>query len=78
MWKKILAISLVLVMVLSFSACAEELLSAQEISSGVIESLDDIRTYQFDMDMTIDMAGEVEGETIEGTITMDGSGTLDL
>ena len=78
MWKKILAISLVLVMVLSFSACAEELLSAQEISSGVIESLDDIRTYQFDIDMTMDMAGEVEGEAIEGTMTMDGSGTLDL
>ena len=68
MWKKILTMSLALVMVLSFAACAEEageeggLPSAQEIVDGVIQSLDDIRTYQFDMDMTMDMAGEGEGE----------------
>ena len=53
MWTKILTVSLVLVMVLSLAACAKEP-SAQEIVDGVIESLDDIRTYQFDMDMTMD------------------------
>ena len=43
MWKKILTMSLVLVIVLSFTACAEEteeeagLPSAQEIVDGVIE-----------------------------------------
>ena len=86
MWKKILTMSLALVMVLSFAACAEEageeggLPSAQEIVDGVIQSLDDIRTYQFDMDMTMDMAGEGEGEgeTFEMTMVMDGSGALDF
>ena len=84
MWKKILTVSLALVMVLSFAACAEEdgeeggLPSAQEIVDGVIESLDDIRTYKFDMDMTMDMAGEAEGEAFEAAMVMDGSGTLDL
>ena len=77
MWKKIVTISLALVMVLSLAACAEEP-SAQEIVDGVIESLDAIRTYQFDMDMTMDMAGEAEGEAFEGTMAMDSSGASDL
>jgi len=84
MWTKILTVSLALVMVLSLAACAKEaedevgLPSPQEIVDGVIESLDNIRTYQFDMDMTMDMAGEAEGEAFEASMIMDGSGTLDL
>jgi len=84
MWKKILTMSLVLVMVLSFTACAEEteeeveLPSAQEIVDGVIESLDEIRTYQFDMDMTGDIAGHGEEWEVEATMVMDFDGVLDL
>ncbi len=80
MGKKIAAMSLVLVMVLSFIACGEraELPSAQEIVDGVIESLDEIRTYQFDMDMTGGIAGEAEGEAVEATLVMDLDGVLDL
>ncbi len=77
MWKKILPMGLVLVVVFSFAACVGEP-SAQEIVDGVIESFDNIRTYQFDMDMTMDMVGEAEGEAFERTVTMDNSGTLDL
>ena len=77
MCKKILGMSLVLAIILSFGACAKEP-SAQEIVDGVIESFDNIRTYQFDMDMTQDQAGEAEGEAFEQTVTMDNSGTLDL
>ena len=84
MGKKILAMSLVLVMVLSFTTCGEEaeeevgLPTAQEIVDGVIESFDNVRTYQFDMNMTMDVAGEVEGEALEHTVTMVNSGALDL
>ena len=77
MWTKILTVSLALVMVLSLAACAKEP-SAQEIVNGVIESLDDIRTYQFDMDMTLDIAGEAEGEVFEGTMVIDSSGASDF
>ena len=77
MWKKIGALSLVLVMVLSFTACAG-LPSAQEIVDGVIESLDEIRTYQFDMDMTGGIAAEAEGEAYEATVVIDSNGVLDL
>jgi hypothetical protein len=77
MWKKILTISLVLAMVLSLVACVQ-LPPAQEIVDGVIESLQDTRTYQFDMDMTMDIVAEVEGETDEMTVVMSGSGALDL
>ena len=78
MWKKILMMSLVLVMALSLSACVAESPSAQEIVNGVIESLNDIETYQFDMDMTLDMAGQAEGETIEVTMVIHGSGAEDF
>jgi hypothetical protein len=81
MWKRILTVSLVLAIILSLVACVkeeEELASAQEIIDGVIESLDDIRTCQFDIDMTMHMAGEAEGEMFEGTMVTDSSGAFDL
>ena len=77
MWKKILPMPLVLVVVFSFAACVGGP-SAQEIIDGVTEALDDITSYQFDMDMTMDMAGEAEGETFEMTMTTGFSGALDL
>ena len=77
MWKKILPMTLVLVVVFSFAACVGGP-SAQEIIAGVFESLDDITSYQFDMDMTMEAAGEAEGETFEMTMTMGFSGALDL
>ncbi len=83
MWKKIVAISLVLVVVLSFTACeegAEEagLPSAEDIIDGVIEAQDEINSYEFEMDMTMDASGEEAGETSEMTMAMESSGALDL
>ena len=79
MRKKLVALSLVLVVVLSFTACGEAgLPSAQEIVDGVIESFGNIRTYQFDLFITQYQAGEAEGEVLEQTVTVDNSGTLDL
>lgn len=75
---KILTMSLVLVMVLSFTACGEELPSSQEIVDGATQALDDIRAYEFEMDMTMDMAGEAEGETFEMTMGIVSSGALDI
>jgi len=84
MWKKISIITLVLITVLSLTACAEEteeelgLPSAQEIVDGVIESLDEIRTYQFDMDMTGGITADFEGEAYEATVIMDLDGVVDF
>ncbi len=84
MVKKIFTISLVLIIALSFVACTggdegeAGLPSAQEIIDGVIEAQDDIRTYQFDVDMTMDMAFEVEDEAFEQDMAMGFSGALDL
>ena len=77
MLRRIVAMSLVLVVVFSFAACAGGP-SAQEIIAGVTESLDDITSHQFDMDMTMDIAGEAEGEAFEMTMTTGFSGALDL
>ena len=77
MWKKILTMFLVLVMVLSFTACGEaELPSAQQMIDGVIESLDEIRTYNFDTGFSLEMAGEAE--VVEMSIAIDFSGAMDL
>ena len=71
MFKKVLAIFLALAMLLSFAACGDGagggagLPSAEEIIERAVGALDGIKTYQFDMDMNMDMAGEVEGETFE-------------
>jgi len=77
MWKKILTISLALAMVLSLVACVQ-LPPAQEIVDGVTEAVDDIRTCEFEMDMTMDIAAESEGETVEITMVTDSSGVLDI
>jgi outer membrane lipoprotein-sorting protein len=77
--RKILAMSLVLVMALFFIACGGgELAPEQEIVDGAIQALDDIRTYEFEMDMALDMAAESEGETFAVTMEADYSGALDL
>jgi len=78
MGKKILAISLVLAMVITFGACGAKTPSAQEIVNGVIQSQNDVKTYQFDMGMTMAISGESDGESVQGTITMDADGACDL
>lgn len=75
---KILAMSLVLVMVLPFTACGDKLPSPQDIVNGASQALDDIRAYEFEVDITMDMAGESEGETFEMSMGIDSSGALDL
>ena len=75
MWKKILAISLALVMVLSLAACVPGPL-AQEIVDGVVESLPDIKTYRFNVDVTMGVAAEAEA--FEMTVVTDSSGVLDF
>jgi len=77
---KILTMSLALVMVLPLTACGEgtELPLAQDIVDGATQALDDIRAYEFEMDTTLDMAGEAEGEVFEMTMGIVSSGALDL
>ncbi len=77
MWKKFLTIPVALVMVLSLAACVQ-LPPAQEIVNNVIEAWDDIRTCEFEMDMTMDMVAEAEGEAVEMTIVMDFTGVSDF
>ncbi|MBA7619459.1 hypothetical protein ES703_26798 [subsurface metagenome] len=80
MGKRIVAMSLVLVMVLSFTTCGKgvELPSAQEIVDGAIQALDNIRAYEFEIAMSMDVTGEAEGEAFEMTMVTDSSGAFDL
>lgn len=79
MMRKILVLSLLLVMALSFIACeGEDLPSAQDIIDNYIQALEDVRTGEFDMEMTMDIDGEEEGESIAANMEMDASGVLDI
>lgn len=84
MWRAILTMLLALVTVLTFTACGEKpteevgLPSVQEIVDGVLESLDDVRAFQFEMDMAMDMSGEMEGEALEVTMVTDSNAAVDL
>lgn len=77
--RKILAMSLVLVMALSFTACGGgERTPAQEIVDGAVQALDDIQAYEFEMDMALDLAAESEYEKVKMIMETDYSGALDL
>jgi hypothetical protein len=84
MWRKIVAISLVLVMVLTFTACnggaggVTGLPSVEEIINSVTGAQGDVRTFQLDMDMTVDMAGVVEGEAFTTTMVVSSAGATDI
>ena len=52
--------------------------SAQEIVNGAIESFDNIRTYQIDMDMTIDMTFKDEDDLSIANLVQSWSGILDV
>ncbi|MGD9118335.1 MAG: hypothetical protein PVJ08_06340 [Dehalococcoidia bacterium] len=79
MTRKIMAVSLLLVMALSFIACGGgEFPPAQEIIDGAVQALDDIQTYEFEMDIAMNMGAESEGETMEMTMEADYGGALDL
>lgn len=78
MMRKILAASLVLVLVLSFTACDQnDYPPVEEIVDNSTQAMADISTCTFDLDMSMDMDGEVEGEAMEITMEVDGSGALD-
>jgi hypothetical protein len=84
MWKRVVTLSLVVVTILSFTACnggdedVSELPSAQEIIDGVLEAQDDIKSYQYDLSMTIGMSGEVDGEAADMAMDMGFSGVMDI
>lgn len=79
MRRKIVAISLALVMILPFAACGgEELPSSQEVIDSTMEAMEDLRTCRFDMDMAMDMTGEVEGEEMEMAMDIDLNGAMDI
>lgn len=79
MGKKIAFVSLVLVMVLSFTACGgEDLPTAQEIVDGATQAQSDVETCRMDMDVNMDLAGEAAGESFEMTTVINTSGAVDI
>lgn len=80
MVRKILVLSLVLVMAFSFIACdgGSGLPSAQEIIDNTIQALENVRTFEFEMEASMDADTETEGEPNDATIEMNASGAIDM
>jgi hypothetical protein len=79
MIRKIVAVSLLLSIVLSATACnGDKLPSAEEIVAAILDSEQNIETYRIDMDMEANITVEAEGETIEMYASADYDGSIDV
>ena len=79
MLKKVVAVSLLLIITLSVIACnGGKLPSAEEIVAAILDSQQDIETYKLDVDMEMYITVEAEDETIEMYAVTDGSGSTDV
>ena len=84
MLKKIAFMLLALLMAGSLTACTvggvvdPSLPSAQEIISSVIESMSDMRTYQFENNMIMNMTGEAGCQSFEMNMDMTLIGAADI
>ena len=78
MRKRVLTVILALIVVLSMNAFAggEEQPSVQEIVDGVTESLDELKSHNFDTSFSLEMAGEAG--VVEMSIAVGFSGAMDL
>lgn len=78
MWKRIASISLTLVAVFSFVACAGAGLPAsQEAVDATIEAMEDLGTYRFDLNTNLTVSGESDGDTFQMTLETIASGASD-
>ncbi len=79
MVRKILVLSLVLIMALPFVACdGEDLPTVEEIIEGMTQATADVRTGEFEMEMSMDVDVEAEGESGNINMEMDASGAMDM
>lgn len=63
----------------SFSGAADPSLpSAQEIIGSVVESMSEVKAYQFESSMTMSVAGEANSESFEMTTDMTLIGAMDI
>ncbi len=79
MLRKIIAVSLLLTIVVSATACnGDKLPTAEEIVASILDSQQSIETYRIDMDMESSITVEAEGETIEINAVADYDGSIDV
>lgn len=84
MLKQMASMPLALLLAGSLTACTvggvvdPSLPSAQEIIGAVVESMSDMRTYQFESSMIMSATGEADGESFEMTTDMTLSGAVDI
>ena len=52
--------------------------NAEEITGKVVQALYNVSTYQFNMDITMDITSEANGESLDIAMTMDSFGELDI
>jgi len=83
-FKKAVAIFLTLTVLLPFAGCggggggSASLPPGEDIAVRAVAAMSSVKTYQLDMDMSINIAGESEGEAFDLTMAMGFTGAIDL
>jgi hypothetical protein len=84
MLRKLWLVCMVLVLSFSFAACEEApgeqagLPTGEEVYANAVAAMADVQSYRFDMDLTMDMSGEMEGESIDYNISFSSEGAVDF
>jgi len=55
----------------------EEALTAEQIVAKAVAAVDDVESYRAEMDMKVTTSGEADGESVNWTMSMDGSAAID-
>ena len=74
------AIALIAIMLATFALVGcmeEEALTAEQIVAKAVAAMDDVESYRAEMDMGVTMKGEAGGESVNWTMSMDGSSSID-
>lgn len=82
MWKRVITVLLGAAIIFTAAGCGEGedtvLPSSREIIDGVTEAMKDIRSFRYEMDMTVDMSGDVDGESVDILMTTSSEARIDL
>ena len=72
-----IALIAALLTVLVLGGCTEEALTAEQIVAKAVAAADGVESYRAEMDMGVTTKGEADGESVDWTMSMDGSAAID-
>jgi hypothetical protein len=84
MLRKVWLVCMVLVLSVAFAACngapgeQEGLPTGEEVYANAVAAMADVQSYRFDVDLAMDMSGEMEGSSIDYDVSFSSEGAVDF